>query len=142
MIEIIDAISVRLNEIFENKYPIYLEAVEQGLITPCFFIRPVMALDEDMIRNRKYQLYDFDIIFIPENNTAYRELFAEVSSKLFDYFDSLEIGGRTLPTFERNINVIKDVLHFGVKFKFYSYKGVSDEMMQENMDVSVINNGN
>lgn len=138
MIEFIDAISIRLNEIFEEKYPIHLESVEQGLITPCFFIQPINALDENMISNRKYRVYRFDIIFIPETNTAYRSLFAEVSEKLFEHFDSVEIDGGIYPTFDRSINVVNDALHFQVRFKFYARTEVPEEDKLETMDMTVM----
>lgn len=138
MKHLIDAISIRLDEIFDGKYAIYLETVEQGLNTPCFFIKPVRSEDENMISNRKYQYHDFDIIFIPDDENTCRSLFVEVTDKLFDSFDMLEVNDTTVPTFERTIDVVNNVLHFGVKFKLYGYKDVPEEEMQETMDISVI----
>lgn len=138
MIEFIDAISIRLNEIFDGKYPIHLESVEQGLVTPCFFIQPMLAMDENMISNRKQRIYRFDIIFIPEMDSAYRSLFAEVSEKLFEHFDSVEINGGVYPTFDRSINVVNDVLHFKVRFKFYARTELPEEDKLETMNISVM----
>ena len=137
MIELIDAISIRLDEVFDSNYPIYLENVKQGLVTPCFFIQPVYGSDENMISNRKYRTYNFDIIFIPDNIED-KSLFAEVSAKLFNSFDSLEVDGAILPTFERRINVVNNTLHFGVTFKYYLYDVKEPEPEMEDLLITVI----
>lgn len=137
MIRLIDAISIRLDEVFDGKYTIYLETVEQGLITPCFFIQPVIGTDKNMISSRKYRTYNFDISFIP-GTKAYKALFADIGDKLFDSFDSLEVDGAILPTFERSINVVNDILHFEFKFKYYVYTEVESKDEMEDLEMSVI----
>ena len=92
MIEIVNAISVRLDEIFGDEYTVYFEQVEQGLQTPCFFIQPLDASDKNMIDNRKYRTSGFAIVFIPTDKKGHREQFVEVADKLFDNFDSFELS--------------------------------------------------
>lgn len=139
MKEIIDAISVRLDQIFGDEYTIYLEEVDQGLQTPCFFITLIDFEDKNRIADRKYRQYGFAIDFIPSDDEGHRMQFAEVTDKLFDNFDSVELAdGTILYTFDRNINVIRDVLEFTVLFKVYKRYVVDAEPVQENMEMSVI----
>lgn len=141
MMEFIDAISIRLNEVFGDGYTIYLEAVEQNLQTPCFFIQPMEGLDSNMIHNRKSREYPFVIDYIPDDESGHRAQFAEVSDKLFESFDFIELGDGTVhPTFDRSINVTDDILHFIVRFK-YEYITDISESMQESMEMTVIENG-
>lgn len=139
MMDVIDSISIRLNEIFGDRYTIYLEAVEQDLQTPCFFIQPIDSMDSNMIHNRKHRVYSFVIDYIPEDDSGHRTQFTEVHNKLFDSFDSVTLAnGVVLPTFERSINITDDILHFIVRFKFYGYTQLPEEDVIETMDISVI----
>lgn len=145
MIELVDAISVRLDEIFDGEYPIHLETVEQGLEVPCFFIHQVYASDRNMLSNRKHRTHEYDIIFIPDDE-GYRTIFTKVTDRLFESFDSLTLAdGTVLYTFDRSIDVVDDVLHFRVLFKFdYLKENTGEQIMQDTLQnkVSVIENGN
>lgn len=142
MIEIIDAISVRLDELFGDSYTIYLESVEQNLQTPCFFIQPVHSSDKNMIDTRKFRTYSYVIDFIPTDDEGYRVQFVDVTSKLFDGFDSVTLSdGTILHTFNRTVDIVDEILHFTLQFRIYTYKP-SNEIMQESMEMSVINNDN
>ena len=135
MMELIDAMSTRLDEIFDGEYAVYLEEVEQNLQTPCFFIQPLTATDKNMIDNRRYRTYGFAIQFIP-GTKAYRSLFADVTKKLFDNFDDFPIGDDvTVYTFDRTVNVIDDVLHFTVLFKCYEYTDKPSEPAMEDLEI-------
>lgn len=136
MIDIIDAISVRLDELFGDTCTVYLEQIEQGVKTPCFFIVPVEGMDSNMIANRKYRSYLFAIQFLPDGDD-YRKQFAEVSKKLFDNFDYVTVGDIILPTFDRTISVNEDVLTFRIEFKYYHYTDRPDEDKMENLEMSV-----
>lgn len=142
MMEIIDAISVRLNEVFGEDYTIYLEQVEQGLQTPCFFIQPIESTDKNMISIRKYRTNTFVITFIPSGTGSQREQLVQVANRLLDHFDSFDLGnGVVLPTFDRSIDVADGTLNFILAFKYYKYKNGNSDDMQESLDMSVMNNG-
>ena len=145
MIDLVDAVSKRLDEIFKGEYAIYLENVEQGLKVPCFFVHPIYGSDRNLLSNRKYMVQEFDIMFIPEEEGR-RLAFVEVSDKLFDSFDFLKLeDGSILYTFDRRIDVTDDMLHFRITFKFDYMKEVTeDQIMQDTLHnkVSVIDNGN
>lgn len=139
MMELIDAMSVRLDEVFDGKYAVYLEEVEQGLQTPCFFIEPIYSTDRNMISNRKYRTYDFVIHFIPDDADGHRTQFAEVADKLFDNFDLFELSnGAVIPTFDRKINVVEDVLQFEVCFRYYTYSEKEDGPLMDSLDMKVV----
>ena len=136
MMELIDAISIRLNEVFGDRYTIYLEAVEQNLQRPCFFIQPSDDTDKNMIANRKYRTDAFLIQFIPEGKDAHRAQFAEVKDKLFDSFDSLELeDGTILPTYDRTIDIGDDMLQFIIRFKYYAYTNKPSEPAMETLEI-------
>lgn len=139
MMELIDAMSVRLDEVFDGKYPVYLEEVEQGLQTPCFFIQPIDGSDMNMISNRRYRTFGFVIVFIPDDVDGHRAQFAEVTDKLFDTFDLFELGdGVVLPTFNREVNVVDDVLQFIVRFKYYAYSDKEVGPLMDSLDMKVV----
>ena len=139
MKEIIDGISIRLNEIFGDEYDIYLEEVDQDLQTPCFFITLVDFEDKNMISDRKFRQYAFTIVYIPSDISGHRMQFAEVADKLFDNFDSIELAdGSLIYTFDRVINIVGDVLEFTVLFKLYKQYENEAEEVQEHLEMSVI----
>ena len=136
MMEFVDAISVRLHEVFGDKYTIYLDSVEQNLQTPCFFIQPIDSADVNMIDNRKHRDYSFTVDYIPEDDTGYRTQFVEVTSKLFDSFDSLVLNDGTIVyTFDRSINVTDDILHFIIRFKFDCLTELPEQPMLNEMTI-------
>ena len=142
MIEFIDAISKHLDEIFDGEYPVYLESVEQGLKVPCFFINPIYSSDRNMISNRKYRLYDFDIIFIPDEDKTPKDTLVKIADTLFGSFDQLEVEeGVVIPSFERRIDIVDDILHFKVVFQYYYYTEKPKEPIQDTLEGGVIVDG-
>lgn len=133
---IIDAISKRLDEIFNGEYAIYLENVEQGLKVPCFFIHPVYSSDKNRLIGRKNRLHEFDVVFLPEDE-GYISAFATVTDKLFTSFDSVTLeDGTILYTFDRRINVSDDVLHFMVTFQFDYLEELPNEDLQMSLELN------
>ena len=51
--EIIEAISIALNEEFGDSYTIYTENVKQGLKTPCFFVLCINPTNK-IFRGKRY----------------------------------------------------------------------------------------
>lgn len=49
---IIDGVSIKINELFGDKYEIYTEDVKQGLELPCFFIKMLQSNKKRLIGNR------------------------------------------------------------------------------------------
>ena len=95
--------------------------------------------DRNRISNRKYRQYAFGIDFIPSDDRGHREQFAEVTDKLFDNFDSIELAdGSIVYTFDRAINIVGDVLEFDVIFKLYKHYEPKEEPVQERLEMSVI----
>ena len=50
--DIIDGVSIKLNELFENVYTIYTNNVKQGLQFPCFFINSLPSNKKKLIGSR------------------------------------------------------------------------------------------
>lgn len=136
MKSIIDGISIKLDDLFG--YPIHLDEVKQGLVTPCFFIKPLLSTSKDMIDNRKYRTYGFVIIFVPNDEEPITSQFPEIVDKLFDNFDSIQLSdGTILYTFDRTIEA-DEVLEFTVRFKVYLNKEKEAEPLLEHLEMSVI----
>lgn len=141
MLDIVDAISNRLYDIFGDAYPIHLESVEQDFKPNSFFIHPVYASDKNLIHNRKYRTVEFDLVFIPEDNEP-RKTMTIVSDKLFSSFDFVVLeDGTILRTFNRNIDVVNNMLHFRITFKFDYFAEIPEEELQESIEMSVIIDG-
>ena len=141
MSDIVDAISIKLDFVFGEDTNIYLEAIEQDLQTPCFFIQPIDDTDKNMIAHRKYRTELFVIDFIPDDTRGHREQFLEVRDKLRDNFDTLTIGDVVLPTFNRSIQADSDMLHFSFACKYYPYMDKEAEPEMEELEMSVNYNG-
>lgn len=136
MMEYIDAISIRLHEIFGDDCTVYLESVEQNLQTPCFFIQPIDSSDSNMIHNRKYREYSFVVDYIPKDDGRHRSQFAEITDKLFESFDSVTLADGTIAyTFDRSINVTDGILHFIVRFKFDYLREIPDEEVLDSLNI-------
>ena len=66
--DLIDAISVKLNQVFGNGVRIYSESVKQGLKEPCFFIAVLNPTQSPMIGARYFREHPFDIHYFPSKD--------------------------------------------------------------------------
>jgi len=80
--DLIDGISIKLNQVFDDDYRIYSEDVTQGLIEPCFFIVVLNPSQIQMIGSRYFRQHPFDVHYFPTVQDNNNELQAMASNLL------------------------------------------------------------
>ena len=88
--KIIDGISLKLNEEFNDEYKIYTEEVKQGLKTPCFFINALDPSEELYRDNRYYQTNTFCVQYLPNTNNSKIEC-NDIRDRLFSILEYITI---------------------------------------------------
>ena len=122
--DLIDGISVKLNQVFGDGVRIYSESVKQGLKEPCFFIAVLNPTQNPMIGTRYFREYPFDIHYFPSKDGGNQEI-QDVASKLFDTLEYITLlDGDLVRGTEMHYEKVDDVLHFFVKYNMFVYKQV------------------
>ena len=135
--DLIDAISIKLNQVFGDGKRIYSETVKQGLQEPCFFIAVLNPLQTQMIGNRYFRQYPFDIYYFPAVQDNNNEL-QEMASNLFDALEYITLtNGDLVRGTEMHYEVIDGVLHFFVDYNMFIKKV---KMPADNMETLTVNN--
>lgn len=114
--DLIDGISIKLNQVFGDGKKIYSESVKQGLKEPCFFIAVLNPLQTQIIGNMYLRQQPFDVHYFPIIQGSKNELHAMAS----DLFIALEyvtlINGDLVHGTKMSYEVVDDVLHFFVNY--------------------------
>lgn len=125
--DIIDGISIKLNEVFGDDYAIYSENVEQGLEEPCFFIQHITNTDSPFVGNRKNRRVNFDIHYFGKS----REDMQAVGDTMLDELEYITLlNGDILRGIDRSYQIIDDVLHFSVTYPVVLIKVVEKDKME------------
>ena len=61
--EIMDAIAIKLHEVYGDEYEIHQNDIKQGLQEPCFLITLIDSEKENLLNLRSKRLLPFDILF-------------------------------------------------------------------------------
>ena len=135
--DLIDAISIKLNQVFGDGKRIYSETVKQGLQEPCFFIAVLNPLQTQMIGNRYFRQHPFDIHYFPAVQDNTNEL-QEMASNLFDALEYITLtNGDLVRGSEMHYEVVDGVLHFFVDYNMFVNKV---EVPADNMETLTVNN--
>lgn len=118
--DIVNAIAIKLNQVFGDTYEIYTEEIEQGFKEPCFFIGFLSAEEAQVFGRRYHDGHLFDIHYFPrEGNT-------EIFGMMNTLKDALEyvmtIEGDLLRGTNINLEIVNGVLHTFVNYNFHIYK--------------------
>lgn len=114
--DIINAISIRLYEVFGDGYEIYMNDVEQGLTEPCFLITVVDYSKEQLLQQRSKRLVPFDILFFPSEGKSQCH---EVVDQLMNELDMIELlNGDKMHGTDIKSEIVDGVLHFFVNYNF------------------------
>ena len=117
--DLIDGISVKLNQVFGDGVRIYSESVKQGLKEPCFFIAVLNPTQNPMIGARYFREHPFDIHYFPSKDGGNQEI-QDVASKLFDALEYITLlDGDLVRGTEMHYEKVDDVLHFFVKYNMF-----------------------
>ena len=134
--DLIDAISVKLNQVFGDGVKIYSESVKQGLKEPCFFIAVLNPTQSPIIGVRYFRAHPFDIHYFPSKDGGNQEI-QDVASKLFDTLEYITLlNGDLVRGTEMHYEKVDDVLHFFVKYNMFVYKQVEKADPMETLTVN------
>ncbi len=118
MNEIMDAVTRRLDELFDGGYAVYTDAVEQGIEYPCFFVQLLEPSRKPLLGGRSFQETGLCVQYIPAEETdgKSREL-NRVAEILFDGMEyiALSDGSRVRGT-GRSCRPEDGVLNFFVSY--------------------------
>ena len=125
--DLIDGISVKLNQVFGDGVRIYSESVKQGLKEPCFFIAVLNPTQNSMIGVRYFREHPFDIHYFPSKDGGNQEI-QDVASKLFDALEYITLlNGDLVRGTEMHYEKVDDVLHFFVKYNMFVKRDITSE---------------
>lgn len=134
---LIDGISIKLNQVFGDGFRIYSEDVKQGLTEPCFFIAVLNPSQVSMIGKRSFRQHPFDVHFFP----AVQDNNAELQGMASDLYEALEYltltNGDVVRGTSMNHEVVDGVLHFFVQYNMFIHKV---EVPGDPMETLTVNN--
>lgn len=128
--DLIDGISVKLNQVFGDGYRIYSEDVQQGLKEPCFFIAVLNPSQTQVMGNRYFRQHPFDVHYFPVKLGNNEEI-QGVASKMLDALEYITLlNGDLVRGTEMHYEKVDDVLHFFVQFNMFVNKVVESDPME------------
>lgn len=138
--EIINGISVKLNQVFGDGYEIYADNdVVQGLNEPCFFISVLQPSQTNFLGQRYFREHPFDVHYFPKTSGDNVELQA-MGSELFDALEYITLlNGDSVHGTSMNYEVVDGVLHFKVNYNLFLRKEeIKDSMESISIDEKTI----
>lgn len=118
--DIIDGVSIKLNELFGDEYTIYTNNVKQGLKFPCFFISILPSNKKNLIGNRYENEVNLVIHTMLEKENL--EEFNNISDKLYELEYITLINEDILKGYEMKTEISDGVLLFFITYKYFTYK--------------------
>lgn len=117
--DVVDAIAIKLHEVFGDSYTIYTESIEQDFQEPCFFVA-LLELDQtQVVGNRYHKTNPFDIHYFGSGNIDAHT----TAGKLMNEMEYIEcVNGDLLRGTKMRARVEDGVLHFFVNYNMHVYK--------------------
>ena len=121
--EIVIGIATKINKIYDNKYPIYTDAEQQGVDKPCFFIKYLKGEENGEIglQDRFYKdKLNFVIIGYTEDGNS--EILYDMIDKLYE-LEYIELTDKTLLRADKLHPEVEDgILHFFIDYEIFIKK--------------------
>lgn len=131
--DIMNAISIKLYEVFGDGYKIYLNDVQQGLTEPCFLITVVDYSKEPLLQSRSKRLVPFDILFFPNKGKSQCH---EVADQMMNELDMVTLlNGDMMHGTEMRSEIVDDVLHIFVNYNFIAKVEKEQEDSMETLNI-------
>ena len=131
--DILDSISIKINELFEDDYKIYTDNVKQGLEMPCFFIKMLPSNKKILIGNRYEN--ECNLVIHSMLDEANTEKYNDISDKLYELEYITLLNGDILKGYGMRTEISDDVLLFFVTYKYFTYKNKAKDDDMENLTV-------
>lgn len=138
---IIEGISASLNAEFGDDYTIYTENVEQGLKEPCFFISCINPTSRIFLGKRYFKTNQMCIHYFPADNDRKKEECNDVSERLFDCLECIDVAGDSLRGTSMRTEQVDGVLHFFVNYDFFTYRTTDSTAMEDISTSATVKDG-
>lgn len=135
--DIINGISVKLNEVFGSKCKIYKENIKQGLVEPCFNIVVLEPTQSAKLPSRYFRSYPFDIHYFPESSDKPKEEMYEVAEKLLIGLEYITVLDNFCRGTKMRYELVDGVLHFFVNYDLYIKKEVNQGVYMDNLTSNI-----
>ena len=123
--DIMDAIAIRLHEVFGDEFEINQEDVVQGLKEPCFLIT--------LVDYSKEPLLPFDILFFPSKG---KMQCYEIADQMMNELELITLlDGDAMHGTKMKAEVVDGVLHFFVNYNFVAKVTEDAKDMMESIAV-------
>lgn len=133
--DVLDGISIKLNEVFGETYTIYTNNIEQGFNTPCFFIKMLPENRSKKLGNRYYNETSFVIHVFLEN--AEVEELNDIAEALYQELEVIKlVSGDMLRGNNMKKEINDDVLEFFIDYNYFTYKEVEKGDAMETIEVN------
>lgn len=129
--EIIDGISVTLNQTYGDEVKIYSEEVKQGLKCPCFMINVLRVTQKRLVGMRRERTHSLDVQFFPSGDEVANQENQNVANMMYELLECVTLlNGEKIIAFTMNHEVVDGVLHFFVDYKvvYQIIRSKADEM--------------
>lgn len=129
--DVLEGVSSTLGKAYGSEKPIYINDVEQGFLTPCFFIEVIYVRVQKLLAGRSQLSLSLDVYYFPKdprNNTAMWCKGTEILG-LLEHL--VLLNGDMLHGWERECKIVDGVLHCTVTYHIFCK---TEEMTQELME--------
>ncbi|WP_342409827.1 DUF6838 family protein [Paenibacillus sp. FSL R10-2778] len=120
--------------LFTPEYPVYDEAVEQGMQQPCFF---VLLLESSQVRgvNRRYHRFNpFDVHYFPQQESAApREECELISEQLYSELEYVTGHDGLYRGTGMRHEIVDGVLHFFVEYNVHLIRDKAPDIKMQTM---------
>ncbi|KAA1180691.1 DUF6838 family protein [Paenibacillus sp. B2(2019)] len=120
--------------LFTPEYPVYDEAVEQGMKQPCFFVLRIEGGQNREINRRYRRLNSFDVHYFPHKDASAPreecELMAERLYSELEYVTGAEGGYRGIGMRDE---IVDGVLHFFIQYNYHVVRTKATDVKMQTM---------
>ncbi len=114
---------------------IYVNEIQQGFKEPCFFIKMLKLDEKQIIGERYFRRYFFDIRYHPDKHKKSQNIWG-IADKLQDLLEMITTPEQhLLRGTDRNAEVEDDVLHYFVSYNMFVIKPKNQEEYMENLSM-------
>ena len=135
---ILEDIIKGINRIIKSEFPsmeIYANEIQQGFKEPCFFIKMLKLDEKQIIGERYFRRYFFDIRYHPDKHKKSQNIWG-IADKLQDLLEMITTPEQhLLRGTDRNAEVEDDVLHYFVSYNMFVIKPKNQEEYMENLSM-------
>ena len=130
--DIIKGISSTIKKEFPSM-EIKVNEIQQGFNNPCFFIKMLKLDEKQIIGERYFRRYFFDVRFHPDENKKSQSVWG-VADKLQDILELITTPeGHLIRGTDRNAEVEDNVLHYFVSYNMFVIKPKNQEEHMGNL---------